>query len=128
MALIQRYADGSMVTAISHKLHSIGTGGPTGTTPLLSCTCPHLLSGLLTPDIDPWSVILRPTEIKGQFYFILGGRLDSSELVADHEKLLLAMHDFIKRDDIKIGKVKYAVEYRSAVSVYPHRFRGLIGL
>lgn len=62
-------------------------------------------------------MILRPTETKGQFYFIFGGHLDYSELVVDHEKLERAMRDFIKRDDVKIGKVKYAVEYRSVASI-----------
>ena len=69
------------------------------------------------PDIDAYSLILRPTETKGQFYFIFGGHVDYSELVVDHGKLVQAMRDFIKRDDIKIGKVKYAVEYRSVASI-----------
>ena len=81
-------------------------------------SCAHIVA---------YSVIFRPTETKGQFYFIFGAHLNYSEFVADHAKLVQAMRDFIKRDDIKIGKVKYAVEYKS-VAVLVSMQTPLMGL
>ncbi|TFY60899.1 hypothetical protein EVJ58_g4853 [Rhodofomes roseus] len=63
------------------------------------------------------TVILRPTEVKGQFFFITGGHVDYSELLADHEKLLKAIRDFIQRDDLIFGNIKYATEYRANARV-----------
>ncbi|KAH9911189.1 FAD binding domain-containing protein [Fomitopsis serialis] len=51
------------------------------------------------------TVILRPTEVKTS-------HVDYSELLADHEKLLKALRDFIQRKDLVIGNIKYAIEYR----------------
>ncbi|KZT72265.1 FAD/NAD(P)-binding domain-containing protein [Daedalea quercina L-15889] len=58
------------------------------------------------------TVVLCPTEVKGQFFFLTGGHVNYSELVEDQEKLLQAMRDFIKRDDIKLSNIRHAVEYR----------------
>lgn len=69
-------------------------------------------------------MILRPTEVKDQFWFLLGGHVDYSELLADHEKLLKALRDFVQRKDLVIGNIKYATEYRSVCCLDKHEFRG----
>ena len=63
------------------------------------------------------SVMFRPTEIPGQSFFLAGGHVDYGKLVANHDKLLAAMRDFVGRSEIKLGKILYATEYRPQARV-----------
>lgn len=63
------------------------------------------------------SVLFRPTEIPGQYFFLAAGHLDYGPLVADHEKLLAALRDFVALPEIQLGKIVYATEYRPQVRI-----------